>query len=68
MAPSATTDADIAADAVFSRITAELQKAIAFGLVIVRSRLVVVEDAGHGGGSFGSALIDALESFKRPSR
>ena len=33
-----------------------------------RSRLVVVEDAGHGGGSFGSALIDALESFKRPSR
>jgi PAS domain S-box-containing protein len=42
MAPSATTDADIAADAVFSRITAELQKAIAFGLVIVRSRLVVV--------------------------
>jgi proline iminopeptidase len=28
------------------------------------SRLVVVEDAGHGGGSFGSALIDALESLK----
>ena len=33
-----------------------------------RSRLVVVEDAGHGGGSFGSALMDALESFKRLPR
>ena len=32
------------------------------------SRLVVAEDAGHGGGSFGSALIDALESFKRLPR
>jgi proline iminopeptidase len=29
------------------------------------SRLVVVDDAGHGGGSFGSALMDALEGFKR---
>ena len=28
------------------------------------SRLVVVDDAGHGGGSFGSALMDALEGFK----
>jgi proline iminopeptidase len=33
-----------------------------------RSRLVVVDDAGHGGGSFGSALIDALESFKQLPR
>jgi proline iminopeptidase len=29
-----------------------------------RSRLVVVEDAGHSGPRFGSALVDALESFK----
>jgi proline iminopeptidase len=28
------------------------------------SRLVVVDDAGHGGGSMGSALMDAREGFK----
>ena len=33
-----------------------------------RSRLVVVEDAGHGGASFRSALVDALESFKQLPR
>jgi proline iminopeptidase len=33
-----------------------------------RSRLVVVEDAGHGGASFGAALVDALESFKQMAR
>jgi proline iminopeptidase len=32
------------------------------------SRLVVVDDAGHGGGSFGPALVDALESFKQLPR
>lgn len=32
------------------------------------SRLVVVGDAGHGGGSFTWALVDALESFKQLPR
>jgi proline iminopeptidase len=33
-----------------------------------RSRLVVVEDAGHGGASLQSAQLDALESFKQLPR
>ncbi|WP_219413060.1 prolyl aminopeptidase [Pseudonocardia nigra] len=28
------------------------------------SRLVVVDDAGHGGGSFGSEIVAALDSFR----
>ena len=28
------------------------------------SRLVVLEDAGHGGGSFASELVGALDSFR----
>ncbi|NHU42799.1 prolyl aminopeptidase [Rhodococcus sp. A14] len=30
------------------------------------SRLVVVDDAGHGGGGFSSALVAALDSLSRP--
>lgn len=28
------------------------------------SRLVVLEDAGHGGGSFANELVGALDSFR----
>jgi proline iminopeptidase len=28
------------------------------------STLVVLDDAGHGGGSFTSALVGALDSFR----